>query len=169
MSIEFHCDHCGHMVRTASENAGKRGKCPHCHQSVYIPMPPDEIEPLGLAPVDTNAERERQRADEEARRVAQALRGERAEIPPEAPKPAMPEPVGDLRLQVDVETLVTEYVLAMADGQLDEAERLAADIRQDMSRASEFIQRLTMDEMLPRKLSRLPRALIVGFVKQLSK
>jgi hypothetical protein len=169
MPIEFHCDHCGHLVRTSNENAGKRGKCPHCHLSVYIPTPSEELEPLRLAPVDEAEERERQRADEEARAVARKLREER-EGPPEVVKTVpMAEPVGDVRLHADMDALITEYALAMADGRLSEAEDLAVQIRMDIDRADEYMQRLTMDELPPAKLAHIPRALLLGFLKQLHK
>ena len=35
--IEFSCRHCGKLVRTPAEAAGKRGKCPHCQGVVQIP------------------------------------------------------------------------------------------------------------------------------------
>ena len=168
MAIEFHCDHCGKLVKTSDEHAGKRGKCPHCHQSVYIPTPPEEIEPLRLAPVDEGEERERQRLLEESREIAIKLRDER-DVPPEVVKTPLPEPVGDMRLSHDMEQLVTDYVLAMAAGKLTEAEELAKEIRANRILADEFIQRLTMDELPPARLAKIPRAVLLGFVKQLNK
>ena len=57
----------------------------------------------------------------------------------------------------------------MAVGNLKEAEELAAEIRQNLPRADEFIQRLTMDELPPARLAHIPRALLLGFLKQLHK
>lgn len=168
MAIEFHCDHCGKLVKTADEHAGKRGKCPHCHQSVYIPTPPDELEPLRLAPLDEGAERERHRLMQEAQQLAQKLRDEK-DVPPEVPRAPLPEPVGDVRLSADMESLITEYLLCMSAGKLNEAEALAKDIRADIALADEFIQRLTMDELPPPRLAKIPRALLLGFLKQLHK
>ena len=169
MSIEFHCNHCGSLVKTAAEHAGKFGKCPHCHQSVYIPTPSDELEPLRLAPVDDADERERKRLLAEAAELAHKLRAEREAPPPEVAQAPLPEPLGDVHLPSDMETLVTEYALCMADGKLQEAEELAAEIRQNLPRADEFIQRLTMDEIPPARLAHIPRALLLGFLKQLHK
>jgi len=170
MAIEFHCNHCGQMIRTANEHAGKRGKCPHCHQSVYIPTPSEEIEPLRLAPRDTADEQARKRAEEEAREIARRLREDK-EVPPEVAKasPSMPAPLGDVRLPSDMEVLVSDYVLAMAAGKLKEAEDLAVEIRMDMARADEYIQRLTIDELPPARLAKIPRAVLLGFLKQLHK
>jgi hypothetical protein len=169
MAIEFHCDHCGRLVRTSNENAGKRGKCPHCHLSVYIPTPSEELEPLRLAPVDESEQRARERALEESRALARKLREEREPPPPEAPKAPAPEPIGDVRLHTDLDELITEYALCMAGGRLSEAEDLAVQIRMDMQRANEYIQHVTMDELPPPRLAHIPRALLLGFLKQLQR
>jgi hypothetical protein len=169
MAIEFHCDHCGRLVRTSNENAGKRGKCPHCHLSVYIPTPSEELEPLRLAPVDDNEQRARERALEESRELARKLREERDAPPPEAPGVPLPEPIGDVRLHTDMDELITEYALCMADGRLSEAEDLAVQIRMDMRRANEYIQHVTMDELPPPRLANIPRALLLGFLKNLQR
>ena len=169
MAIEFHCEHCGRMVKTSDEHAGKRGICPQCHQSVYIPSPAEEIEPLRLAPVDEGAEREHRRLQEEAVRLAEMLRAER-DVPPEMPKAGpLPEPLGDVRLDRDIETLVADYVLKMAAGKLNEAEDLAREIRANAARADEVIERLSMDELPPPRLAKIPRAVLRGFLKQLRK
>ncbi len=169
MAIEFHCDHCGHLVRTADENAGKRGKCPRCHQSVYIPTPREQIKPLGLAPVDEAVEREQQRLDEESRDVARRLRDEQQAPPETYQTNTGPENVGaDLSLGGDMETLIVEYALAMAGGQLNEAEEYARTIRANPERAQETIDRISADELPPERLANIPRPVLMGFLKQLS-
>ncbi len=168
MAIEFHCHHCGHLVRTANEHAGRRGKCPHCHNSVYIPTPSEEIEPLPLAPLNEADEREKKRLEEESRRLARALLEDKTELPPEsASRAPAAQPLGDVRLPGDMEVLVTEYVLAMAEGRLAEAEDLALEIRMDMKRAEEYIQRLSIDQIPPQRLAKIPRPVLLGFLKQL--
>ncbi|MCK4342306.1 MAG: hypothetical protein KAY37_11355 [Phycisphaerae bacterium] len=167
MAIEFHCDHCGKLVKTSNENAGKRGKCPHCKNSVYIPTPSEELEPLKLAPLDTSEEDEKKRLLEETRQLTQQIRGDKTEVPPEMPKAPLPVPEGDPRLQLDMETLVIEYALSMAEGSLAEAEEYAKDIRTDMGRAGDVIQRLTMDDLPPRRLAKIPRPVLIGFLRQL--
>lgn len=169
MSIEFHCNHCGSLVKTAKEHAGKFGKCPHCHQNIYIPTPSEELEPLRLAPVDDADERERKRLLAETAELTRKLRAEKEGPPPEVARAPLPEPLGDVRLPSDMETLVTEYALCMANGDLKEAEELASEIRKDLKRADEYIQRLTMDELPPTRLAHIPRALLLGFLKQLHK
>ncbi|MBU0637910.1 MAG: hypothetical protein KKB50_03525 [Planctomycetes bacterium] len=166
MAIEFHCNHCGKLVRTSEEHAGKQGKCPACHQHVYIPTPPSKIEPLGLSPVDESAEREQARLEEESRRLAQRLASER-ERQPDADLPPAAFADDLLPPRTDMETLVIEYALCMAEGDLAGAEELAREIRQNMASAEEVMQRLTLDEIPPTQLAKIPAPVLVGFFKQL--
>jgi hypothetical protein len=170
MPIEFHCEHCGKLIRSGEEHAGKHGKCPACHQSVYIPTPSDQLEPLHLAPLDEKEERERQKMLQASRELAQRLLREREAGPDtghgRAAAPAS-APGGDARLNPDMETLVIEYAICMADGNLAEAEELAVDIRRNMKQAEDVMQRLTLDEMPPPQLTKIPRPVLVGFFRQL--
>lgn len=167
MSIEFHCSHCGKLVRAPDDAGGKRGKCPACHQSVYIPIPSDQVEPLGLAPVDDAEEHERSRLLQQSQDLQRRLlheREARGEISA-APGPS----AGDQALppQPDAETLVIEYAEAMAAGDLARAEELAVDIRKHEQAADDVIQRLMLDELLPERLADIPRPVLIGFLKQL--
>ena len=165
MAIEFHCEHCGKLVKAPDEAGGKKGKCPGCQQTVYIPTPREQIEPLEIAPIDANEEQERQRLLDETRNIQRQLMDEReAPAAPATPTPsggAMPMP------KLDMETLIVEYALAMADGNLEEAEKLAEDIHSDMNAANEVMQRMTADEMPPAQLANIPRPVLIGFLKQL--
>jgi phage FluMu protein Com len=168
MAIEFHCQHCGHLIRTGNEHAGKRGKCPHCQNSVYIPTPSDELEPLDLAPVDDADERRQRELLEETRKLTERMLHEK-DVPPEIPHTGpRPEPVGDIRLTTaNMENLVIDYALNMAAGKLAEADELAEEIHMNMSAAEEVMQRMTLDEIPPPRLAKIPRPVLVGFFKQL--
>lgn len=168
MAIEFHCEHCGKMIRSANEHAGKHGKCPSCHQDVYIPSPPEELEPLKLAPIDPKLEADRQRLLREGRDLATRLMKEKDTLPPEPSRPTpAAAPMTDPRLKLDMETLVTEYAICMHDGALDEAEELAREIRKDPKAAEDVMQRITIDEIPPTQLAGIKRPLLLGFFKQL--
>ncbi len=167
MSIEFHCEHCGKSVRAPDETGGKHGKCPSCHQSVYIPMPSDQVEPLDISPVDQTEERERARLRKEALQLQRDLLEER-ELPTGlAAQQALPAAGVPLPPKLDLQPLLIEYALAMAAGNLEQAEQFAADIRADMRLAEETIQRLVADELPPEQLSQIPHPVLVGFFRQL--
>ena len=167
MPIEFHCEHCGRLVRAPDDAGGKHGKCPACKQPVYIPTPSDQIEPLELSPVDDDEERERQRLLRESQEIQRRLLEERdipgsaADAPPPPAGAGVPPP------KLDMEALIIDYALAMAAGNLEAAERIAADIRTDMDAAEDMMQRLTADEIPHKRLIDIPRPVLVGFFKQL--
>ena len=54
MAIIFHCPSCGKEIKAADNAGGKWGKCPKCHNKIYVPsIDPEKEEPeLKLAPVD---------------------------------------------------------------------------------------------------------------------
>jgi len=167
MSIKFPCEHCGKQVEAPDAAGGKRGKCPSCRQTVYIPMPSDQLEPLDIAPVDEAEERERARLRKETQDLQNRLLQER-DAPPAAADAAKPRPVEQVFTpKLDMETLIVEYAQAMAAGDLERAEELATDIRTDMSAAREIMERLMVDELPPESLANIPRPVLVGFFKQL--
>ena len=73
MPITFRCEHCHTEVKAPEAAAGKRGKCPHCGQSSYIPLPVSEEELIPLTPLDEDQERKRQEELRAARQMDQAL------------------------------------------------------------------------------------------------
>lgn len=168
MSIEFKCEHCGKGFRAADEHAGKRTKCPACGQSVYIPTPSDAIELLKLAPIDQSEEERRARLMNETRELTKRLLHER-DAGPDTTKgrPAAPPPKDAPVPGIDVETLIVEYALAMADSELDSAEELARDIHKNWPAAERVLQRLTVDEIPPPALAKIPRPLLIQFFKKL--
>src|SRR5512133_1632954 len=60
MPIKFNCSLCGKKIEAPDSAGGKWGKCPGCHNKVYVPQPVSEEEELKLAPVD-ETEEQRQR------------------------------------------------------------------------------------------------------------
>ena len=167
MPIELHCDHCGTLVRAPDDAGGKHGKCPSCHQPVYIPTPSDQVEPLEIAPIDETEEQERARLREESLELQRKLMEER-ELPKGVAAEPPPSPAGQPPpLKLDMETLLIEYARAMAAGDLEQAERLATEIRADMRTAEETIQRMVADELPPEQLAQIPRPVLAGFFRQL--
>lgn len=167
MSIEIHCDHCGKLIRAPETAAGKRGKCPYCDQSVYIPTPPDQGGEIGLAPLD----------EDDERRIEE-LRRESAEYAATISK-AQPGKydVGDAGggaargagedEDVDIGSEVERFVLAMADSKLDTANGAVVRLKKARKRAADHVQGLLLDQMPP-KIGRVPLPLMKGFLKTLA-
>jgi hypothetical protein len=171
MSIEFHCDHCSRLIRAPNDAAGRRGKCPFCQQSVYIPTPSEDIEEIPLAPVDTAAEREQERLDRESRQAEREILADkrppmdRAGAPTAAPtESAMPAniPTGG-----DVEDLVVDYLLLMRNSELVQAEAVLDDLRRSKAAAIQVINRLATDAVPPQALAGVPLGVFQGFLKNL--
>lgn len=166
MAIEFHCNKCGQMVRAPDDAGGKRGKCPACHQSVYIPTPSDEIEPLDLAPIDEEAEREQERLRREASELQSNLLRER-ELPESAREPALASGANTFLPKLEPRELVLGYLSAMADGNLQQADAYAAQAARDKSAIDDAITHIFEQDELPEQIAHLPPPVVKAFVKQL--
>lgn len=166
MAIEFHCNHCGKQVRAPDEAGGKHGRCPTCHQSVYIPMPDDQIELIDLAPIDKDREREAERARRESEALQRKILHEK-NLPPETAGSARPVAGGFAPPAVDVEDTVIGFAKAMAEGRLSEAEELAASARRHPRELNDVVQRITSDEIPPDALASIPRPVLLAFLRQL--
>jgi hypothetical protein len=156
---------------------GRYGKCPGCHNPIYVPTPDDGLEEIPLAPVDDDAERR----DREARRVEADILREKEEgsapargAAPQAPgrreSPVPKEtPAGadTPALTVQITDVILEYLVAMKNSELDKARRLADRLSKVRHQAHSRIQQLMVDAMPPPKLGDMPSGLYLGFLKKL--
>jgi hypothetical protein len=55
MAIEFRCNHCGRLLRTGDETAGRMAMCPECGSQTPIPVPetPVQVEPVDVQPLES--------------------------------------------------------------------------------------------------------------------
>jgi phage FluMu protein Com len=169
MPIEFHCEHCGKLVRAGDEHAGRQGKCPGCNQSVYIPTPDEQLDVIPLAPVDEQDVQEQEKLLAETRGLVSDIMRDR-ELPPESAsdRPAVTTPQGDARLdRVAMEEMLVQYARHMADGDLARGEELAQEIRRDLPLAEDVIGRMVSDEIPPEGLADIPRPVLVALFRQL--
>ena len=162
MSIDFHCDHCGKLIRAPSDAGGRRGKCPYCHQSVYIKTPSEEIEDIPLTPLDAEADAAEARAKAEADRLAQSLLRERDADAPGAGSAPVPAASA-----AEIEGLVVDYLRALIASELEQAERLGDQIRPHRAAALKIIERIGQDSIPPPGLDKIPPAVLSGFLNSL--
>ena len=168
MSIELHCTKCGKLVRAPDEAGGRRGKCPYCQESVYVPMPHDDAEEIRIAPID---EEEEQRAKELRRESIEFVSavGHDTDVPEATGGaevgglPGVAPPPGEV---VDLAAEVEAFVTAMRDSKLDQADRTAARLKSSGSGARDYVQGLILDEMPP-PVEGVPPPLVKGFLKKL--
>jgi len=168
--IELHCPQCEKLIRAPDNAGGKHGKCPYCDTKVYIPTPVGDDDLIGLAPVDEEEER---RADQER---ADALRytttmdkdPDLKVVPEEGPSARVaggrrPEPPGEV---IDLADLVEQFVLAMRDSKLDEADAKARQLKRAGPRARDYVEGLLLDPTPP-PIKNVPKPLVQGFLKAL--
>ncbi|MHC4508588.1 MAG: TFIIB-type zinc ribbon-containing protein [Planctomycetota bacterium] len=162
MAITFHCEHCGKKIEAADTAGGKWGKCPACHNKLYVPSQ-DTGEELKLAPLnESDLEREK-RLMAETYQLTQDILQER-EIPdgPPAPAGAMYE-LGERELRMNI----ISYLRQMAEGELDEAERTAALIAPSGARAVQIIDRIALSEIPDPELADIPQQMLSGAIRAL--
>ena len=84
MAIKFHCENCGQKVQAPDEHGGKRGQCPFCKHSIYIPAAAEEGGEIPLAPLsDQEEQKRRELLEESARLKAEFDRMNKTVEPPE--------------------------------------------------------------------------------------
>lgn len=186
MAIELHCNHCGKLVKAPDDAAGKHGKCPSCHQMVYIPTPSQDVETLDLEPVDAEFERRKQKLMDETNQLTRRILMDREGVPPEKPgdraeRIAAQERASAERANIDraaarggatisstqANDLVIRYVAAVADGNVSEAEKLSGVLRENSRLTDDAIQRILSDEIPPPAIAKIPRPLLMGILKKL--
>lgn len=172
MSIEIHCDHCAKLIRAPDDAGGKRGKCPYCQQSVYIPHAASEIEEIPLAPVDEEEQRRSDKLRAESNAFAASVDkatgpaydvGDRASSGRKAAKGGAST---GAPASVDVAEEVKRFVLAMSQSKLDETEVILKRLKKLKVRATDYVQGLLNDQMPP-QFDNVPPPLAKGFLKAL--
>ncbi len=166
MSIIFSCEHCGKKIKSPDEAAGKWGKCPACHNKIFVPEPPKEEDEgeLKLAPIDETELEKQKRLLAETYRLTQDIMSE-SRIPGEAAeKPGTAASEGDdERLMTDTVT----YLRLMADGELDQAEKILKRITSAGERALKILNDITYSEIPEPELADIPKQVLSGLIRTL--
>jgi hypothetical protein len=168
VAIEIHCVRCGKTIRAPDNAGGKRGRCPGCGHEMYIPVPPDQIEEIPLAPVDEEEERKAAELRREAIRYA-AMVDKSGGAPTDARKGGGRSGRGGQgsSASIDVAKEVADFVLAMGNSQFEDAEAVVARLRGAGKKAREYVQSLLVDQMPP-KFGKVQPQIAKNFLKALS-
>lgn len=170
MAIEFHCEHCNHLVKAPDEAAGRQGKCPHCGGVNYIRRPPEEAGELDLAPLDHGEEERRRRQAETDLAVQWKLLHER-NVPGEpggrgaarGAAAAPPPPPSSKQLA----GLIVRYVESLSQGKLPQAEEVVGQLTRYRTQVLKVLDDMATEDLSGYGLPTLPRPVLVGFLKQL--
>ena len=161
MSIKFNCEDCHREVTAPDDAAGKRGKCPFCGHSTYIPTPVSDDELLDLAPIDEAEERRRKREIEALRKqehdLIAELRGDN-----EPPLEQREDLASD-----DLHHFVVNYCLDMFAGKLDRAKTHADKLKTFGQKGRQAVNDFITGKAQEPPLGTIPKPVLMGFLKQL--
>ncbi len=162
MAVVFHCEYCGKKIEAPDSAGGKWGKCPACHNRLYVPALNSDEE-LKLAPVDETEEQKRDRLMAETFELTQDILQER-----EAPTgPAdVTGPVSEMSERELTKNIVV-YLRRMADGELDEAGRIIGLISPHRRQALPIIDRIALSEIPEPELADIPPQVLSGLIRAL--
>jgi DNA-directed RNA polymerase subunit RPC12/RpoP len=161
MAITFHCQHCGKKIEAPESAGGKYGKCPSCHNKVYVPNPiPDDEEDFKLAPIDQTEEEKKKQLMAETYRLTQDILGEK-----ETPEGAAPAPsqLSDHELTENV----VLYLRYMADGELEEAQAVARSLKPFARDAIKILDEIAVADIPEPELSDIPQQVLSKMIKSL--
>ncbi len=161
MSIKFHCEHCGKKIDAPDTAGGKRGKCPSCHNIVYVPQMDTEDE-LTLAPIDESEAERKKRLMAETSLLTQNILQEK-EVP-EGSAPAATETDG---AEAEVAQIIIRYLRQMADGDLDAAQGTAQAIAAHRKQAKAVLEEMVASDPLVPELPDVPAQVLSGLIRNL--
>lgn len=167
MSIELHCPQCSKLIKAPDNAGGRYGKCPYCERRVYIPVPPEERDEIGIAPVDENEEERERRLRQEAIALESELAHESPRAPAEGAAPGgRGEPRETAGEVVDLAGEVKRFLVSMRDSKLEKADAAVARLKRAGQRARDYVQGMMVDEM-PLEVDNVPPPVVKGLLKSL--
>ncbi len=163
MPISFHCECCKKKVKAPDVAGGKWGNCPHCKHRCYVPSLPDDSEKqLTLAPIDENEESKFHEMKRKTFNLTKNILNER-DVPQEDKK-SQP---GDYNERELIKNLIF-YLRQMADGEIDQAQRIAEKIKPFKKQALILLNKMTKTERPEPELKDISPTLLKGLIKNLS-
>ncbi len=165
MTIEFHCEHCGKLVRVPKATGGRRGECPYCHGSLFIPSPEEQGEALPLAPLDAEEERLRQQDIQESLEAERILGEETSRV--EAGPRLSQMDTADVKSE-DMHHLVVNYCLDAFAGEIGRAETHVVKLNQHSGPNHEAVKDFLTGKASEPALGRIPPKVLKGLLKSLA-
>jgi hypothetical protein len=169
MSITFHCEFCGKKIEAKETSAGKWGKCPSCHNKIYVPNLNVEDD-LKLAPIDESEEERKQRLMDETFQLEQEILSERPDKTDNDndSAPVTPRPAGNAAIDEDeLYEIIVKYLRQMADGDLDRAETNLRVIKASSETSLKLIDRIALADIPEAELSDIPPQVLSGLIRTL--
>ena len=164
MSIKFHCEHCGKRIDAPDTAGGKWGKCPACHNKVYVPEPhTNDEEELKLAPIDETEDERQKRLLAETFQITQSILQEK-NVPDAGVSPMTP--ASDISSD-DLTEIIVRYLRQMYDGDLDDAQRTAESIAAHRRQSKDILDQIATSDPPDPELMDIPPTVLSGFIRNL--
>jgi hypothetical protein len=163
MAIAFHCEHCSKKIEAPDNAGGKWGKCPACHNKVYVPGL-DSGEELKLAPIDKSDQAKQKQLMDETCRLRQDILLEREDLA--RPAAAVAASASGLSNEGLARSIIA-YLQQMADGELDEAQKTAKLVIPCGRRALKILDKIALSEIPAPQLSNIPQQVLSSLIKDL--
>jgi hypothetical protein len=163
MSIKLTCDHCGKKIEAQDSAGGKWGKCPACHNKLYVPLPQTEDDELKLAPLDESELQRQRQLMEETYRITQDILEEKSAAEA-ATAPTGPAP--DITEEKLTEHII-RYLRQMYTGKLDEAQRTADRIAPHRRKAAPILDGFAKSDTPDPELEGIPKQVLTGLIRNL--
>ena len=161
MSIKFHCEHCGKKIDAPDTAGGKRGKCPACHNKIYVPQM-DADDELKLAPIDETEDQRQKRLLAETFQLTQHILQEKNV--PDAPGASGP---GSGMGEEELTDAIVRYLRQMADGNLDDAQQTVGTIAAHRREAKDILEQMAASDPPDPKLQDVPAQVLSGLIRNL--
>lgn len=163
MTIQFHCEHCRKKIEAPDEAGGRRGKCPYCKGSNYIPAGGD-TEEIDLAPIDEHQEKLRK---QEVHDLIEAERDLLSETSLSPSTPRLSERDDNEVSTEDLHHVVVNYCLDMSNGDLERAETYVTQLRRFGDTSLQAADDFLSGRVLEPALDSIPVKVLQGFLKNL--
>ena len=160
MPIQFHCDHCGKKIEAPDNAGGKWGKCPRCHNKVYVPEP-DTGDELKLAPIDESEDQRQRQLMAETLEVTQNILEEKTL--PDNPASGQDSDMSNEELT----EIVIRYLRQMYEGDLDDAQRTSELIVTHRRKIRGIVDQIATSDPPDPELTDIPQQVLSGLIRNL--
>lgn len=163
MPIKFQCSLCGKKIEAPDSAGGKWGKCPGCHNKVYVPQPVSEEDELKLAPIDEMDEQKQKQLLHETFELTREILQEKA-----APEAEGPSLTGGIDISEEKLTeIIIRYLRQMAAGDLNDAQRTAELIVPHRRKAVGILDGFLHSPAPDPELEDIPAQVLSGLIRNL--
>lgn len=162
MGIVFHCEYCGKKIEAPDRTGGKWGKCPACHNKLYVPDL-GSGEELKLAPIDESEQEREKQLMAETYKLSQDILSEKETLAASTEDAVSVSSVSDKELTKNI----IKYLQQMANGELDEAERIANLIAPYHNRAVNILDQIALSEIPKPELAYIPQQILASLIRDL--